>query len=160
MINFVLICYIIICAVLQHITHELSHVLAAVMCREKITRIQWLTYNGGTKVFFRNEPDFDTAPVAKKWAFISAAGFIGTNILAYIFTVVFILVPAGYIKLFFMIAAGIFLVTDSAHFLLAAVFDFGDVYGLKRTLKCSKGILVIAATLNVLINTILFLYIF
>lgn len=160
MIYFICICFIIACAALQHITHELSHVLAAVICREKVTRIQWLTYNGGTKVFFLNEPDFDTAPIPKRWAFISAAGFIGTNILAYIFTVVFLLVPSGYVKLFFLIAAGIFLVTDSTHFLLAVIFDFGDAYGLKRTLKCSKGILMLAAILNVLINIILFMYIF
>jgi len=39
---------------------------------EKVKKIQWLTYHGGTRIYFENEPGFNKT-VDKKWTVIAAA---------------------------------------------------------------------------------------
>jgi hypothetical protein len=58
---------------IQHPIHEFSHVIATQLCGEKVTRIQWLSYHGGTRVFYENEPDFMSENINRKWVFIAGA---------------------------------------------------------------------------------------
>lgn len=50
---------IIIAGLLQHIVHECGHMLTAIILGEKIVKVQWFTYHGGTRVFYENEPDYN-----------------------------------------------------------------------------------------------------
>ena len=69
-ISFFILC--VIAGYLQHIVHECAHVFAAELLGEKVRKIHWFTYHGGTRVYFENEPDFNRA-AGKKWAAIAAA---------------------------------------------------------------------------------------
>lgn len=55
--RFIFIFLIIILGLLQHIVHECGHMLAAKIMGEKVVKVQWFTYHGGTRVFYENEPD-------------------------------------------------------------------------------------------------------
>ncbi|WP_426348580.1 M50 family metallopeptidase [Alloiococcus sp. CFN-8] len=143
--------FLLIALGLQHIIHEFSHVLAAKLLGEKVIKIQWLTYKGGTRVFYENEPDL-TDEVEKKWAVIAGAGYIITNSLGYIFAIVFTLFDNSFIKVFLCIVSMVFLVIDSLYFTLGSTFDFGDVIGVRRVLNISKTLAIISSSLILVIN--------
>jgi hypothetical protein len=107
---------------------------------EKVTHIQWLTYYGGTRVFYENEPDFTQSHISKKWAAISGAGFIATTIPGYLFTILYFVVANAWVKTGLCFFSIIFLVADSGYFLIGSIFNFGDVVGIRETLKLSKWI--------------------
>lgn len=43
---------IIIAGLLRHIVHECGHMLTAIILGEKIVKVQWFTYHGGTNSLF------------------------------------------------------------------------------------------------------------
>ena len=122
----------------QHIIHEYAHVLAALLFGERVSRIQWLTYHGGTRVFYENEPDLDSPNIDRKWALISGAGFISTIVLGYLFLFSYFLVENTWVKTGLCFFAIIFLIVDSLYFAIGSIFDFGDILGVRKTLNMSK----------------------
>lgn len=143
--------FVLFAVALQHLVHEFAHVCAARLFGVKVTRVQWLTYRGGTRVFYENEPDF-TASAPKKWAVIAGAGYIATNGLAYILTGVYACLPQGWVKAFAAVLCVVFLLGDGAYFVLGSIFDFGDIVGVRNTLKLPKQLSVALAVGVLAIN--------
>lgn len=137
--------------IIQHPLHELSHVAMAKIFGEKVTRIQWLTYQGGTRVFYQNEPDFNMK-IPKKWAWISSAGYLTTNLCGYLLVLIYFLLPNGMVKAFVCILSIVFLLADSSYFVLGSVFNFGDVIGIKKTLNISKTLTIAISSLVLAFN--------
>ena len=98
----IIVIFMIVSTLLQHISHEMLHVIVGKYNGLKLIKIQWFTYHGGTKVFFEDEPNFTEKEVniSKEWMYMSAAGIVGTSILAYMLFILFNLLPLGYLKLF------------------------------------------------------------
>jgi len=144
----VLFCLIALCV--QHIVHEYSHVLVAAIFKERVTHIQWLTYHGGTRVFYENEPDLSSQFINKKWAVISGAGYITTSLLSYLFVFLYFSVSNDWVKTGLCFFAIIFLIIDSLYFVLGSIFNFGDIIGVRRTIKMSRW-------LSILLSVIVFL---
>lgn len=149
---------------LQHIVHELSHALAAKCCGIKVLRIQWLTYRGGTRVFFENEPDFDVEkPIDKKWAVIAGAGIAVTSVIGYICAALVLLPGLGLApwgKLLCTFIAVAFLMVDSLYFLLGSVLHFGDVVGLRKTLGITKPVSVLLCLVIAIVNITLAVWVY
>ncbi len=124
--------------IFQHLIHELSHVLAARLCGEKVIRVQWLTYHGGTRVFYENEPDPGSEETNKKWMLIAGSGFITTTILGYLFTVLYFVVANGLLKAILCYFSVIFLVVDSLYFFIGSIGNFGDVTGVRKMARISR----------------------
>lgn len=129
----------------QHVLHELSHAVAARLFGVRVTRIQWLTYQGGTRVFYENEPDFisdDTSntsdSISKKWAVIAGAGFLTTTILGYLFTAAYFLVSNDILKIGLCFFSIIFLLADSLYFVMGSIGNFGDIVGIRKIMKLPK----------------------
>lgn len=70
-------CLCVIAVFLQHIVHECAHVCVAKLLGEKVKKIQWFTYYGGTRVYLENEPDYNK-PVDKAPLFSGASVQITT----------------------------------------------------------------------------------
>lgn len=128
---------------LQHLIHEFSHVLAAMITGEKVTHIQWFTYHGGSRVFYENEPDLNTENINKKWIFIAGAGFLVTTLLGYLFTMLYFIVSNNWLKIILCLFAFIFIISDSLYFLIGSILNFGDVIGIRKTLKMPKWLSII-----------------
>jgi len=143
----------------QHIIHEYAHVLVANLLGEKVVKIQWLTYQGGTRVFYENEPDFKFE-VKKKWAGIAGAGYIVTNCLGYVFTMIFIMLQNSWFKAFLCIVSMIFLFVDSLYFTLGSIFNFGDVIGISKVLNISKSLSIFFSFLVLFINILIIAVVF
>ncbi len=94
--------FFIIPALLQHVTHELMHVFVAKKQGLVVTKIQWFTYYGGTKVFIEGEDAVvnGEAPVTKAWVYMNAAEIFGTTLLAYVFCGIYLVAADGIFKLF------------------------------------------------------------
>lgn len=150
----IILIFVIISASLQHIIHELSHAVVGKICGLKLIKIQWLTFHGGTKVFFENEPDFsdDTAHISKQWAYMSAAGIFATNTLAYLFAIIYFILPVGYFKLFMWVLSIMFLVTDSGYALLGSAGNFGDTYCVRRFYNLSRAKMALISLLLFIFN--------
>ncbi len=144
----------IISASIQHVTHEILHLIVGKCFGLKFLRIQWLTYHGGTKVFFDNEPDLSakTENISKKWVYMSAAGIIGTNILAYVFVLIYYLLPIGYCKLFIWVLSIFFLITDSGYAVLGSAGNFGDTYLIRKFHKWSRTKMTLISLPQFIIN--------
>ncbi len=123
---------------IQHLIHEFSHLIAARLCGEKVIRIQWLTYHGGTRVFYENEPDLSSENISRKWALIAGAGFITTTILGYIYTAAYFVVPNHLIKAILCFFSIVFLAVDSMYFLIGSIGNFGDIVGVQKIMKIPK----------------------
>lgn len=150
---FLIIIFFIISALLQHVTHELMHVFVAKKQGLVVTKIQWFTYYGGTKVFIEGEDAVvnGEAPVTKAWVYMNAAGIFGTTLLAYVFCGIYLVAADGIFKLFLWELAMVFLLTDCGYFLLCAFGDCGDMYLINRYLGTkSKWIKVCAVAVFVM----------
>ena len=157
--RFVVFIFALISLCLQHPLHEYAHVIVAKLLGEKVIRIQWLTYHGGTRVFYENEPSFETI-ISKKWALIAGAGYIVTNCLAYIFVYLYIILPFGLIKAFVCILSIVFLLCDSLYFVLGSIMNFGDIVGIQKTLKLPRWLCIFLCfmifTLNITLVKVIF----
>ena len=151
--------FLLIALCLQHIVHEYSHVLVAKLLGEKVIKIHWLTYHGGTRVFYENEPTWEFQ-VEKKWAGIAGAGYIVTNCLAYIFAVTYMILQNGWLEAFLCILSMVFLFMDSLYFTLGSIFNFGDIMGIRKALNISKSISVFFSFLVLLINVMIIVGVF
>lgn len=139
----------------QHLIHEYAHVVAAKIFDVKVIRIQWITYKGGTKVFFENEPDFfnDSAEIiSKKWAWISIAGYLVTNVIGYFLVLIFLLLENGWVKGAVCYFCIIFLIVDSLYFLLGSILNFGDIVGARKTLYVSRRLSIIGTSIILALN--------
>lgn len=156
-ITFFILC--VITGFLQHIVHECAHVFVAKLLGEKIKKIQWLTYHGGTRVFFENEPVFNKS-TSKKWAAIAAAGYVTTNVIGYCLIFVYHFAQNIFLKRFCCVAAIIFLIIDSLYFVLGSVGDFGDIIGIRKTLHIPKWVSILLSAsvmaLNIFIIKVVF----
>jgi hypothetical protein len=147
--------------VFQHIIHEFSHVIAAKCMGIPVLKIQWLTYHGGTRIFYADEPDLNNDKnIPKKWALISGAGFVVTNIFGYFGAIVLwninnnaIYRLMNLVLTFFVL---VFLMVDCIYFLLGSIFNFGDIIGVRAVLKISRRTAIIA---NIIFITLHFIII-
>lgn len=144
---------------LQHLLHEYSHVLVANLLGEKVLKIHWLTYHGGTRVFYENEPDFEFQ-VKRKWGIIAGAGYIVTNCLAYILVGIYMIIQGSWLKVFVCILSMIFLFLDSLYFTLGSIFDFGDIIGVRKAFNLYKSSTIIFSSLVLLINILIIVVVF
>lgn len=129
------------------------HVFVAKKQGLVVTKIQWFTYYGGTKVFIEGEDAVvnGEAPVTKAWVYMNAAGIFGTTLLAYVFCGIYLVAADGIFKLFLWELAMVFLLTDCGYFLLCAFGDCGDMYLINRYLGTkSKWIKVCAVAVFVM----------
>ncbi len=53
--NVVVILFLIVSCVLQHVSHELLHVFSGKKLGLPINKIKWFTYHGGTKEYFEGD---------------------------------------------------------------------------------------------------------
>lgn len=136
---------------LQHVVHEFSHAVAAHLLGEKVVRIQWLTYQGGTRVFFENEPDFTCNP-AKKWGIIAASGYFVTNTIGYILTAVYYFSNSILVKRVTCIPAIMFLTIDCIYFVLGSFGNFGDITGIRKTFHIPRWLTNILTVLMLAFN--------
>ena len=145
---------------LQHIIHELSHVVVAKLCGVKIKKIHWFTYSKffGTRVFYESEPNFKEEDIEAKWGLIAISGFIVTIIIGYLaFTLYGYgsgIFNSGVLLLLFMIAT-IFMLMDTFYFMLGSFLEFGDSFGFGKAFKLSKLTLIISFTCIFILNLIL-----
>lgn len=158
--KFILIILIIISGLLQHIVHECGHMLAAKIVGEKIVKVQWFTYRGGTRVFYENEPDDYNKNTAKKWAVIASGGYVATNILGYFLIFLYYIIPNNYLKLVCYISSMMFLITDCLYFTLGSIGNFGDIIGIRDILNIPKSISVIFSIIVFSINIVLIKVVF
>lgn len=133
----VVIVFLIISCILQHISHELFHVIAGKKLGLSLVKIQWFTYHGGTKVYFKGEDEVVQRDnnIPKEWVYMNLAGILGTTILAYFFGVIYFILDMGYMKLFMWVLATIFLLTDSSYALVCSFGDCGDFYLVNKYLR-------------------------
>lgn len=150
---------IIIAGLLQHIVHECGHMLTAIILGEKIVKVQWFTYHGGTRVFYENEPDYNKN-TAKKWAVIAFGGYIATNIAGYFFIFLYEIIPNNFLKLVCYIAAMMFLVTDSLYFTVGSIGCFGDIIGIRDILNVPKPISVLVSGIGFAVNILIIKLVF
>lgn len=139
----------------QHLIHEYAHVAAAKIFDVKVIRIQWMTYKNGTKVFFESEPDFldnSSESISKKWAWISIAGYLATNVIGYLSALVFLLLKDGWVKGAVCYFSIIFLAIDSLYFFLGSIFNFGDIVGFRKTLSISRPLSIMGASIIFVLN--------
>lgn len=144
-------CLCVLAVCLQHIVHECAHVCVARILGEKVKKIQWLTYYGGTRVYLENEPDF-SKPVDKKWAAIAAAGYVTTNVVGYCLILIYSFAQNIFLKRCCCIAAIMFLIIDSLYFVWGSIGNFGDIIGIRKTLHIPKGVSVLLSVLVMAIN--------
>lgn len=150
---------IIIAGLLQHIVHECGHMLTAIILGEKIVKVQWFTYHGGTRVFYENEPDYNKN-TAKKWAVIAFGGYIATNIAGYFFIFLYKIIPNNFLKLVCYILAMMFLVTDSLYFTVGSIGSFGDIIGIRDILDVPKPISVLVSVIGFAVNILIIKLVF
>ena len=140
----IMILFLIVSCLLQHISHELLHVFVGKKMGLSINRIQWFSYHGGTKIFFDGEEQMLELGknIPKEWIYTNLAGIVGTTIFSYIFCAVYFLLDIGYLKLFIWELAMIFLLTDSSYALVCSFGNCGDFYlvnkkfNRKNLLRC------------------------
>lgn len=132
-----IIIFLIISCLLQHVSHELLHIFVGKKMGFSINKIQWFTYHGGTKVFFDGEEQIVELEedIPKEWIYMNLAGIIGTTIFAYLFCIVYFLLDIGYLKLFMWELATIFLLTDSSYALVCSFGNCGDLFLVNKNLK-------------------------
>lgn len=152
----IIIIFLLVSCVLQHVSHELLHVFVGKKLGLSIIKIQWFTCHGGTKVFFEGEEQVieSDEDIPKEWIYMNLAGIIGTTIFAYLFCVIYFLLNIGYLKLFMWVLATIFLLTDSSYALVCAFGNCGDFYLVNKKLK-NKNILRCLSVLLFIFNCFL-----
>lgn len=142
----------IVAGLIYHIVHECGHMLAAVISGEKIVKVQWLTYHGGSRVFYENEPQDYNKDTHKKWAVVAAAGYAATILLGYLMILLYFIVPNNYVKLFSYVGAMMSFVSDGGYFILGSLGNFGDIVGIRNILGIPKPIAVAISVLIFAVN--------
>ena len=158
---FLIIVFLVISGLLQHIIHEMLHILVGKLLGLYVVSVNWLSYHGGTKITFKGEEkviNISDENIPKKWIIMNLAGIIGTTLLAYIFVLIYSLLPKGYIKLFFWVLSAMFLVADSGYSVLCSFSKSGDLYLVSKYFKNSIYIKIISILLLTL-NIIIFIFI-
>ncbi len=152
----VIILFFVVSCVLQHVLHELLHVYVGKKVGLSINRIQWLTYHGGTKVYFEGEEQVVELDrdIPKEWIYMNLAGIIGTTLFAYLFFVIYFSLNIGYLKLFMWELACVFLLTDSSYALVCSFGNCGDFYLINKKFN-SKNILRCLSVLLFMFNCFL-----
>ncbi|MBP3918531.1 MAG: M50 family metallopeptidase [Clostridia bacterium] len=145
---------IIFTGLLQHILHECGHMLAAILLGEKIAKVEWLKYHGGTRVFYENEPEYNQ-DTAKKWVVIASGGYIATNTTGYFLVFLYNILPYDILKLVCYIAAMMFLITDSLYFTLGSIGNFGDIAGIRDMLHMPKSVSMLLSILFFAVNILI-----
>ena len=145
---------------LQHVTHELCHIIAGKLVGLELVRVEWFSHHGGTKVVFGDEETVirnSDVHVPKEWIIINLAGIAGTTLLAYLFAGIYLLLPLGYPKLLFWVLSGMFLIADAGYAVLCAFAESGDLYLVHKRFRNSRAIRLTAAQL-LAVNLLVFLF--
>ena len=155
----IIILFIIISGLLQHIIHELLHIIVGKLLGLELLSVKWFTYHGGTKVTFKDEDIIlsnrdDKIP--KQWIIMNLAGIVGTTVLAYIFVLVYWVLPMGYLKLLFWVLSAMFLITDSLYSVISSFGNGGDLYLVNRFFNNSIYIKLISIT-TLIVNLMIFI---
>ena len=144
-----------------HIIHELLHIIVGKICGLRLVSVEWFRAHGGTKVTFENEQEVtgeSDSNVSKAWLYMNLAGITGTTLLAYIFVIVFRILPPGYPKLFFMVISRLFLIVDPAYAVLCAFGSVGDLYLVNRALGKKAYLTRVISVSVMIINIALFIF--
>ena len=83
---------------------------------------------------------------------MSAAGIVGTSILAYMLFILFNLLPLGYLKLFMWVLTIFFLLTDSGYAVVGSMGNFGDTYLIRKYFGFSRMKMTMISAILFLIN--------
>ena len=155
----IIILFIIISGLLQHIIHELLHIIVGKLLGLELLSVKWFSYHGGTKVTFKDEDIIlsnrdDKIP--KQWIIMNLAGIVGTTVLAYIFVLVYWVLTMGYLKLLFWVLSAMFLITDSGYSVISSFGNNGDLYLVNRFFNNSIYIKFISIT-TLVANLIIFI---
>lgn len=153
----IIILFLIISVLIQHVTHELLHVLVGRLMGFSLKRIQWFTYYGGTRVFFENEPEIsdEATDVPKEWFLTSAAGIVGTTLLGYISVFIFAVIPTNLFRLFMWVLSIMLLLTDSSYALAGSAGNFGDMCCIGKYLKWSRKKKIAVSLVLFIVNCII-----
>ena len=103
---FITILFVIVSALLQHITHEIFHIVVGKLVGLSLVSVKWFTFHGGTKVTFKGEEEIiscNNGSIPKEWIIENLAGIIGTTVMSYIFVIIYLILPTGYVKLLFWV---------------------------------------------------------
>lgn len=144
--------FVFISAILVHVVHECGHMIAAKAFGEKIIRVQWFTYHGGTRVFLENEPEDYNKDTDRKWAVHAAAGYAATMLLGYLMILLFLVVPNKYVRLFAYVCSMISFISDGGYFILGSLGNFGDITGIRDILSIPKPVSVALSVLIFAVN--------
>ena len=157
--TFIIILFIVMSGLLQHITHEMFHVLVGKLVGLSVINIKWFSYHGGTKVTFKDEDEIinkSDGHIPKEWVVMNLAGIVGTTIMAYLFVFIYLILPIGYIKLLFWILSAMFLIADSGYSVLCSFGNGGDLYLVNKYFNNSIFIKLISIAI-LIVNLIVFI---
>lgn len=148
---FIKITFIILACLLTHIVHECGHMLFAKISGEKIIKTEWFK-NGGTRVFYENEPKDYNKDTPKKWAFIAFGGYASTIVTGYLMIALCYSSPNYYIRLFAFFEAMICFISDGGYFILGSIGNGGDVIGIRDILGIPKPIMILLSVMIFAVN--------
>lgn len=154
---FIILIFLVVSGALQHITHEAFHIAVGKLSGLTLTGFKPFSHHGGSKVTFKGEEEVinnSDVSIPKEWIVMNLAGIVGTTLLAYVFVPIYILLPAGYTKLFFWVLSAMFLVTDPGYAALCSFSKSGDLYLVSKYFKNSIFIKIISVSilfLNIMI---------
>lgn len=157
----IIILFFVVSVLLQHITHELFHIIVGKIVGLSLVSVKWFTYHGGTKVTFKGEEEIINSSdnnIPKEWVIENLAGIIGTTIMSYIFVVIYLILPIGYIKLLFWLLSAAFLVNDPGYAVLCSFGNSGDLYLVNKYFNNNILIKLISITV-LIVNVIVFVLI-
>ena len=144
---FVIVLFFAVSGLTYHICHELFHIIAGRICGLSLISVKWFSFHGGTKVTFKGEEDIiNSNEVPRSWLIMSLAGIIGTTLMSYIFVLVYLLLPVGYVKLLFWVLSATFLISDPGYSVLCSLSGTGDLYLISRQFNNSILIKIISVT--------------
>lgn len=139
--------YAVISVFLSVAVHECAHIFAAKLLGEKVKKIQWHWPTPPLiRLHFEHEPDLNKT-VSKKWAVIAAAGYVTTNVIGYCLFFVYHLAQNIFLRRFFGMAAGIFLLIDRLYFVEGSIRNFGDIVVIRKALHMPKWVSVLLSAL-------------
>lgn len=144
-------------AILHNIVHELGHIIFAKKLGIMVKKVDWFTASklGGSKVYYKDEPDINDDIVEKKWGIVALGGFFTTLVIGYIIMFMYYILENINSPVFtVIICAGsmIFLMSDLIYFILGCILNFGDIIGVMKTFKVKKTIVLFILVFLLFIN--------
>lgn len=123
--------FLLISGLMQHVIHEILHLAVGKCVGLSVKHVTWFSHRSGTKVTFQDEDAVirnSDHHIPKEWIIMNLAGIIGTTLAAYIFVLIYLLLPLNLCKLFFWVLSAVFLMSDAGYAVLCAFAGSGDLY--------------------------------